>query len=57
MNQKYGTCEKPDMDVPKLTCGYPIPCPYHTTIINTTKDNRNKSQIKLDNIKNIVKKG
>jgi hypothetical protein len=26
------TCESPDRDSPKLKCGYPIPCPYHTVI-------------------------
>ena len=57
MNQKYGTCEKPDIDSPGLICGYPIPCPHHTVIIDTTKDQRTKLQIKLDNIKNVIKRG
>lgn len=26
-------CQKPDRDVPKLICGYPLPCPYHTVTI------------------------
>ncbi len=56
MNQKYGTCEKPDIDCPKLICGYLIPCPYHTVIIDTTKDNRTKLQIRLAKIKNAVGK-
>lgn len=24
-----GHCNKPDRDVPKLKCGYPLPCPWH----------------------------
>lgn len=31
-------CDKPDRDVPKLTCGYPIPCPYHTVVIEADRD-------------------
>lgn len=27
-------CNKPDRDEPKLVCGYPIPCPYHTVVID-----------------------
>ena len=27
------TCAKPDRDVPRLVCGYPIPCPWHTSVI------------------------
>lgn len=27
------TCTKPDRDVPTLTCGYPLPCPHHTLVI------------------------
>lgn len=22
-------CQAPDRDVPALTCGYPLPCPFH----------------------------
>ncbi len=29
------SCERPDRDVPKLVCGHPLPCPYHTVIIDT----------------------
>lgn len=28
------TCTQPDRDNPKLQCGYPIPCPHHTFIID-----------------------
>lgn len=31
-------CKKPDRDVPGLECGYPFPCPWHTVIIDTTRD-------------------
>lgn len=24
-------CTAPDRDVPALTCGFPLPCPYHTS--------------------------
>lgn len=34
MNQSTGTCEKPDVDNTKLVCGYPIPCPHHTVVVN-----------------------
>ncbi len=25
-----GICQRPDRDAPKLVCGYPLPCPWHT---------------------------
>ncbi len=28
------TCKQPDRDVPALICGYPIPCPHHTLVID-----------------------
>lgn len=30
------TCRRPDRDEPKLLCGYPIPCPWHTVVLDTT---------------------
>lgn len=27
-------CNHPDRHEPKLKCGYPLPCPYHTVIID-----------------------
>lgn len=30
-------CEQPDRDVPKLVCGYSLPCPWHTVIIDPPK--------------------
>jgi len=32
------TCNAPDRDVPKLKCGYPLPCPYHTAIVEIGDD-------------------
>jgi hypothetical protein len=31
------TCRRPDHDVPGIICGYPLPCPWHTVRIDTTK--------------------
>ena len=31
-------CKKPDRDFPELICGYPLPCPWHTLVIDTTKE-------------------
>lgn len=31
------TCRAPDRDQPKLVCGYPLPCPHHTAIIDPGK--------------------
>jgi len=28
------TCKHPDHDCPKLLCGYPLPCPWHTVTID-----------------------
>lgn len=30
------TCQRPDRDVPGLVCGHPLPCPYHTAVLDTT---------------------
>jgi hypothetical protein len=30
------TCRSPDRDSPRMLCGYPLPCPWHTAIIDTT---------------------
>lgn len=32
------TCRHPDRDCPKMLCGYPLPCPLHTAIIDTTTE-------------------
>jgi len=28
------TCQKPDRDCPALFCGHPLPCPWHTALID-----------------------
>ena len=25
-------CTRPDRDAPGLTCGYPLPCPWHSVV-------------------------
>jgi hypothetical protein len=30
----HPTCHQPDRDAPKLVCGYPLPCPYHTATLD-----------------------
>ena len=32
MERRY--CKNPDRNVPEIVCGYPLPCPYHTVIID-----------------------
>ncbi len=32
------TCKRPDRHVPRLVCGFPLPCPWHTLVIDTTRD-------------------
>jgi len=27
-------CNRPDRDFPRMKCGYPLPCPWHTLIID-----------------------
>ena len=29
-------CRRPDREFPGILCGYPLPCPYHTAVIDTT---------------------
>lgn len=31
-------CSRPDIDVPGIKCGYPLPCPRHTAIIDASED-------------------
>ena len=30
------SCQRPDRDAPGILCGHPLPCPYHTAVIDTT---------------------
>jgi len=53
MNQKTLTCEKKDHDGFDLICGYPIPCPWHTVIIDLT----NKTENRLSDIRQALRKG
>jgi len=61
-------CKRPDRDVPELLCGYPLPCPHHTILIDTkptpptitipatiTKQINLKSLRRLKKIANIIK--
>lgn len=60
-------CKKPDRDVPELLCGYPLPCPYHTILVNLepepptitipatiTRRINLKSLVRLKKIANII---
>jgi len=31
------TCKRPDRDCPGIVCGYPLPCPHHTFILDVEK--------------------
>ena len=31
-------CNHPDHDVPGIVCGYPLPCPHHTAVIEITDE-------------------
>jgi len=30
-------CCQPDRDAPKMKCGYPLPCPWHTAVIDVSR--------------------
>ena len=34
--KKVLTCRHPDRECPKIICGYPLPCPWHTAQIDLT---------------------
>lgn len=36
-NEERKTCQKPDRDVAAIVCGWPLPCPYHSVVIDATK--------------------
>ncbi len=39
---KIEFCNSNDKDVPKLKCGHPLPCPYHTILIIINKNKKFK---------------
>lgn len=36
--KKRLVCSQPDRHVPKLPCGWPLPCPWHTAVIHADRD-------------------
>ena len=42
------TCQHPDRHCRGMVCGYPLPCPHHTAIIEVTDD-----RVKVDVPKSI----
>lgn len=38
MSTTHRFCTEPDRDVPKLRCGYPLPCPHHTVVVDASSD-------------------
>ena len=36
--EKGMNCKRPDHKVPELICGNPLPCPWHTVLIDATKN-------------------
>ena len=43
-DRKY--CKQPDRHQPKLTCGYPLPCPYHTILIRCGDEYRERWRLR-----------
>lgn len=35
---EYLHCSRADRDAPGLTCGYPLPCPWHTFIADVARN-------------------
>ena len=33
-----GFCKRPDRDEPRMVCGYPLPCPHHSMVIDMTEE-------------------
>ena len=33
---EWRTCKRPDRHVATLICGYPLPCPWHTVVLDMT---------------------
>lgn len=36
--QSVGFCKQPDRDQPRIECGYPLPCPFHTVVIDVASN-------------------
>jgi hypothetical protein len=34
----HPTCRHPDRDCAKLMCGYPLPCPWHTVVVDVERE-------------------
>ena len=49
-------CNKPDRHVPKLICGHPLPCPFHTITIDLTEGDKDDCMVyKVNNIRQILR--
>ena len=35
---REGACRRPDRDEPRMVCGYPLPCPHHSMVIDMTEE-------------------
>ena len=35
---EHRTCRQPDHDEPRIVCGYPLPCPWHTVTIRADRN-------------------
>jgi len=44
LKAKY--CEQPDRHVPRIKCGYPLPCPHHTVFVVVCTKKRKKAKKK-----------
>lgn len=41
-----GSCPLPDRHEPRLRCGYPMPCPWHTVILEELIDKPIEEQLR-----------
>jgi hypothetical protein len=48
-------CDEPDRDEPRIKCGYPIPCPYHTAMIDEDDPNFVEKVTHLARMKGVSK--
>lgn len=40
------TCNQPDRHEPRIKCGYPLPCPHHTLVVDLAPKKMRKSKSK-----------